>query len=278
MMALGSKQALPRGSQVGTIRTKKVEIFCGGNLLRWVIQGHHGPLVKILYGKGENACKLHLLHFQHSFLSLEKISTFLICGLQKLSTGLKHCHLVEIIGWSIDWLIDWLMEYCFLHFHNHTTHKTDTETDQVVSMTVFTLYHTITTFNWPWKRNLLKTLWEKVKILLILSQTVPGIHGLTEEAFWKHCGKRRKCWFPAFSPFPTMFSFLSEREIIIKAKLNLSSANPFNLVNVINLSFGKGLTRIFFFSYNDLYPSQDKFLFLNNIYFFDCKPFQFGLV
>ena len=22
----------------------------------------------------------------------------------------------------------------------------------------------------------------------------------------KHCGKRRKCWSPAFSPFPTMFS------------------------------------------------------------------------
>ena len=22
----------------------------------------------------------------------------------------------------------------------------------------------------------------------------------------KHCGKRRKCWFPAFSPFPTKFS------------------------------------------------------------------------
>ena len=22
----------------------------------------------------------------------------------------------------------------------------------------------------------------------------------------KHCGKRRKCWEPAFSPFPTMFS------------------------------------------------------------------------
>ena len=21
----------------------------------------------------------------------------------------------------------------------------------------------------------------------------------------KHCKKRRKCWFPAFSPFPTMF-------------------------------------------------------------------------
>ena len=22
----------------------------------------------------------------------------------------------------------------------------------------------------------------------------------------KHCGKRKKCWFPAFSPSPTMFS------------------------------------------------------------------------
>ena len=22
----------------------------------------------------------------------------------------------------------------------------------------------------------------------------------------KDCGKRRKCWFPAFSPFPTMYS------------------------------------------------------------------------
>ena len=28
------------------------------------------------------------------------------------------------------------------------------------------------------------------------------------ETFWKHCGKRRKCWLPAFSPFPTMVSTL----------------------------------------------------------------------
>ena len=27
-----------------------------------------------------------------------------------------------------------------------------------------------------------------------------------EESFGKHCGKRRKCWLPAFSPFPTVFS------------------------------------------------------------------------
>ena len=30
-----------------------------------------------------------------------------------------------------------------------------------------------------------------------------------KEAFRKHCGKRRKCWLPAFSHFPTMFSTLS---------------------------------------------------------------------
>ena len=29
-------------------------------------------------------------------------------------------------------------------------------------------------------------------------------HGRKQER--NHCGKRRKCWLPAFSPFPTMFS------------------------------------------------------------------------
>ena len=28
---------------------------------------------------------------------------------------------------------------------------------------------------------------------------------LGKVASWKHCGKRRKCWWPAFSPFPTKF-------------------------------------------------------------------------
>ena len=31
-----------------------------------------------------------------------------------------------------------------------------------------------------------------------------------KEAFAKHCGKRRKCWKPAFSPLPTMFPTLSK--------------------------------------------------------------------
>ena len=43
----------------------------------------------------------------------------------------------------------------------------------------FTLSHTITTFNYP-----------------------------GGQLFGKHCGIRRKCWLPRFSPFPTMFSTL----------------------------------------------------------------------
>ena len=37
----------------------------------------------------------------------------------------------------------------------------------------------------------------------------------TKEGFWKYRGKMRKCWWPAFSPFPTMVSFLSKPEIIV---------------------------------------------------------------
>ena len=40
----------------------------------------------------------------------------------------------------------------------------------------------------------------------------------------KHCGKRRKCWLPAFSPFPTMFSkafffgVVKSRDCLVKSK------------------------------------------------------------
>ena len=75
-----------------------------------------------------------------------------------------------------------------------------------------TLYHTILTFNDPEK-----------------------------EGFCKHCGKRRKCWLPAFSPFPAIISTLTKTEIFILATLNLSSANALNLDHSKILSFGKEL-------------------------------------
>ena len=47
----------------------------------------------------------------------------------------------------------------------------------------------------------------------------------------KHCGKRRKCWLPAFSPFPTMFSkdfflgVVKSRDCVAKGEL-LSQVTP----------------------------------------------------
>ena len=43
-------------------------------------------------------------------------------------------------------------------------------------------------------------------------------------------GKEENAGNQHFLPFPTVFSTLSKREIIIFATLNLSSANAFNLV------------------------------------------------
>ena len=43
---------------------------------------------------------------------------------------------------------------------------------------------------------------------LSLYHTIPTFNDREEKTFGKHYGKRRKCWSPAFSPFPIMFSTL----------------------------------------------------------------------
>ena len=45
-----------------------------------------------------------------------------------------------------------------------------------------------------------------------------------EKADRKHCGKRRKCWKPAFSPFSKMFSTLLNKIALFETNSN-SSAN-----------------------------------------------------
>ena len=62
-----------------------------------------------------------------------------------------------------------------------------------------------------------------------------------EESFRKHCGERRKCWSPAFSPFPTMFSTFSKSVFYFLVTFNLSSANAFNLDQSKNFWFGERL-------------------------------------
>ena len=82
-----------------------------------------------------------------------------------------------------------------------------------------------------------KTLWEKEKMLvtsifsfflnvfkrlpfggfLTLYHTIPTFNDSGKETFWKHCGKRRKCWLPAFSPFPTCFLSFQKRILIFES-------------------------------------------------------------
>ena len=76
---------------------------------------------------------------------------------------------------------------------------------------------------------------------LILYHTIPTFNDPGKEAR-KHCGKRRKCWLPAFSPFPTMFSALPSTNFSFSVTFILSFASSFNLDQSKKLSFGKGLT------------------------------------
>ena len=47
--------------------------------------------------------------------------------------------------------------------------------------------------------------------------------------FWKHDWKGRKCWLPAISPFPIMFSALSKTNLNFSITFILSSANTLNV-------------------------------------------------
>ena len=78
----------------------------------------------------------------------------------------------------------------------------------------------------------LKEIWNVSDFKLTFYYTILTFNNPEEEAFR----------LPAFSPFPTMFSTLSRREIIILATFDLSSAHALNLVNSKILSFGKDLT------------------------------------
>ena len=72
---------------------------------------------------------------------------------------------------------------------------------------------------------------------------MPTFNNLNAEEFLKHCGKRRKCWKPAFSPIPTMFSILSGANIVIWDTFTLLSASAFNSRQSVMLTHGKRLNQ-----------------------------------
>ena len=69
--------------------------------------------------------------------------------------------------------------------------------------------------------------------LSITYQTIPNVKDPEEEAFGKHCGKRRKCWLPAFSPFSTMYStLLSDKKYQILSYISFVQCKPFQFEEV----------------------------------------------
>ena len=96
----------------------------------------------------------------------------------------------------------------------------------------------------------------------------------------KHGGKRRKYWFPAFSPFPTMLSkgrFLrgiKSRNWVVKS-LTTSTKKPFE--NNVGKGENTGNQHFSFF-HNVFYPSQNEFHIFSHVYFVVCTCFQFGPV
>ena len=81
----------------------------------------------------------------------------------------------------------------------------------------------------------------KLPVCLILYHKIPTFNDPGERSLLKRCGKRRKCCFPAFPPFPTMFSTQSVAQIIVFTTLNMSSAKAFKLDWSKFLSFGEEL-------------------------------------
>ena len=63
---------------------------------------------------------------------------------------------------------------------------------------------------------------EKFQFILGRVENIVGI-SIHSGKGRKHYGKRRKCWFPAFSPFPTLFSkgyflkVIKSRDCVVKS-------------------------------------------------------------
>ena len=65
----------------------------------------------------------------------------------------------------------------------------------------------------------------------------------------RHCGKVRKCWLPAFSPFPTMFYkgfffwVVKSRDCVVKgydwSELKAFADDITNVTDKIEICFGK---------------------------------------
>ena len=87
------------------------------------------------------------------------------------------------------------------------------------------------------RTSLLKTLWEKEKLL---ATSNAGFYVSAVQVFWKHCGKMRNCSQRVIPPFPTLISTCLETFPPFSSNLKLSSAKSFNLEECTICCLGKG--------------------------------------
>ena len=96
--------------------------------------------------------------------------------------------------------------------------------------------------NWNSINTIFQCAWILCLFHLKPSPQNPSFNDPDKDGFWTHCGKKRKCWWSAFSFFPTVFSTLSDAVSIIWTTCNLLSANAVNLHKSEICYFGKDLT------------------------------------
>ena len=64
---------------------------------------------------------------------------------------------------------------------------------------------------------------------LIIYYRIPTFNDPEIEAFWKQCSEIRKCWWTAFSPFPTFFSPYQRKNPLFESHCKWSFAHAFSL-------------------------------------------------
>ena len=161
----------------------------------------------------------YFLSFQKHILIFRRIH-FVVCKNLSILKGLTFLHLVkslfpecyvrktrftrnEIIKAMVIFRLIWLWSDLQSSV-NPLTHYNTTYFKHIHTKS-FKPFPNDIWFSRPNKRRLLKTFWEKEKMLdtcifsfprndSSLSQTEIIIYA-TKEGFWKHCGKRRNCWY-----------------------------------------------------------------------------------
>ena len=127
-------------------------------------------------------------------------------------------------------------------FKNNVTNEGDVESDLFPSVNSCLLYlYYIAQF---WESFPMKHLRDKN---LTLYLTILTFNDLEKEAYWKHCGKTRKCCLPVFYPFPTLFSIISKTNLIFSVSFILSSSIASNLDLSKNLLCEVSLFQIILF-------------------------------